>query len=278
MKYEVSVVRTFSAAHALRGYRGKCENLHGHNWRVVVSVSGYGLGKTGMLLDFTDLKSFVELVLAELDHKNLNDVSPFNKINPTAENIAAYICVELKKQLPSGVSLSNVEVWESETSSARCSFTENEGKDGITAVDTGAQESRIKKRINDLKKTVYYAATLTVLIILGFAAATFVRFNVLGQRNSNEAVLKQAREAKIDCRDVIKNPGKYTGKPVEWRCRYLSGSKGIIAGSDVQIEIQGIKTSNVKTGKMFAYTVLGKIVSVHDNIITVEGIDLYQTE
>ena len=121
MKYEISVERTFSAAHALRGYKGKCENLHGHNWRIRVSVNGQKLDKMGMLVDFTDLKSALDAVLKKLDHTNLNDINPFNTINPTAENIAAYIHDGLKKyQLPQ-IKISGVEVWESETSSAKYS-------------------------------------------------------------------------------------------------------------------------------------------------------------
>jgi 6-pyruvoyltetrahydropterin/6-carboxytetrahydropterin synthase len=121
MKYEISVERTFSAAHALRGYKGKCENLHGHNWRVKVCVSGQKLDKTGMLVDFTDLKSAVDAVLTKLDHVNLNEVSPFNNTNPTAENIASYIYDGLAKYRLPQIKISYVEVWESETSSAKYS-------------------------------------------------------------------------------------------------------------------------------------------------------------
>jgi 6-pyruvoyltetrahydropterin/6-carboxytetrahydropterin synthase len=121
MKYEISVEKTFSAAHALREYKGKCENLHGHNWRIRVSVTGQKLDKMGMLVDFTDLKSALDAVLKKLDHTNLNDVNPFNTVNPTAENIAAYIYEGLKKyQLPQ-IKISSVEVWESESSSAKYS-------------------------------------------------------------------------------------------------------------------------------------------------------------
>jgi len=121
MKYEISVERTFSAAHALREYKGKCENLHGHNWRIRVSVAGQKLDKMGMLVDFTDLKAALDAVLKKLDHTNLNDVNPFTTLNPTAENIAAYIYEGIMKyQLPH-IKISSVEVWESETSSAKYS-------------------------------------------------------------------------------------------------------------------------------------------------------------
>lgn len=121
MKYEISVERTFSAAHALRGYKGKCENLHGHNWKVRVTVSGQKLDKTGMLVDFTDLKSAVDAVLAKLDHTNLNEVPPFNASNPTAENLAAFVYNGLAKYRLPHIKISCVEVWESDTSSAKYS-------------------------------------------------------------------------------------------------------------------------------------------------------------
>lgn len=119
--YEISVIKTFSAAHALREYKGKCENLHGHNWKVKVAVSGNQLGQAGMLLDFTELKSLLDEALSALDHKNLNEVNPFDKTNPTAENIAAFIYAHLKAKAPAGTVLSYVEVWESDTSSAKYS-------------------------------------------------------------------------------------------------------------------------------------------------------------
>jgi 6-pyruvoyltetrahydropterin/6-carboxytetrahydropterin synthase len=123
MKYTISVERTFSAAHALRGYQGRCEHLHGHNWKVKANLSGGKLNATGMLLDFTELKAIMGKILAHLDHQYLNEVPPFTKINPTAEHIASYILKELKQELRSlkvrGIGAAAVEVWESETSSAR---------------------------------------------------------------------------------------------------------------------------------------------------------------
>jgi len=98
MKYRVSVVRGFSAAHALRGYKGKCEKLHGHNWKIKASLTAAKLDKTGMAMDFTDIKSALDGVLAKLDHSYLNETSPFDKINPTAENIAEYIYVGCQKR------------------------------------------------------------------------------------------------------------------------------------------------------------------------------------
>ncbi len=89
--YKVTILADFSSAHMLRGYKGKCENLHGHNWKVEVSVYSKKLDKLGMVIDFKDLKKAVYGVLEELDHKNLNDLKYFKKVNPTSENIAKYI-------------------------------------------------------------------------------------------------------------------------------------------------------------------------------------------
>ncbi len=121
MKYKVSVIRGFSAAHALRGYKGKCEKLHGHNWKIKASLVSNKLDKTGMAMDFTDIKDLLDMVIAKLDHSYLNETPPFNKTNPTAENIAEYIFRQLSKQLPKGVKTFEVEVWESDTSSAAVS-------------------------------------------------------------------------------------------------------------------------------------------------------------
>ena len=118
MNYAVSVQRTFSAAHALREYRGRCEKLHGHNWRVRVALSGKKLDRTGMLVDFTDIKRILDDVLGSLDHAFLNEVPPFDKVNPTAENIACFVFKRMKTRIPAGAKVSAVEVWESETTSA----------------------------------------------------------------------------------------------------------------------------------------------------------------
>ena len=121
MKYKISVTRFFSAAHNLRNFKGKCEKLHGHNWKVKVTLSGTGLNKTGMLMDFTDLKAVVDSVLSRLDHVYLNEVTPFDKTNPTAENIAEHIFSAVKKKIKAGIRVEEVEVWESEYSSATVS-------------------------------------------------------------------------------------------------------------------------------------------------------------
>ena len=118
MNYKLSVTKGFASAHCLREYKGKCENTHGHNWKVRAAFCGTQLDKTGMLIDFTDLKAGLEKIMAYLDHKFLNETPPFDKINPTAENIAAYIFEELKKAETATAKVAEVEVWESETSSA----------------------------------------------------------------------------------------------------------------------------------------------------------------
>lgn len=121
MNYKVSVTRTFSAAHALRGYQGRCERLHGHNWKIRVALASKKLDRIGMVVDFTEMRSQLDGVLACLDHRFLNEVPPFDKVNPTAENIAAHIFNRMKKLMPKGVTVAEVEVWESDTSSATVS-------------------------------------------------------------------------------------------------------------------------------------------------------------
>ena len=89
----------FAAAHVLRGYDGACARIHGHNWRVEVRVLAQALGGSGMAIDFRELTAMVEQVTAVLDHQLLNDVPPFTEVNPTAENVAAYIFQTLAAKL-----------------------------------------------------------------------------------------------------------------------------------------------------------------------------------
>jgi len=119
--YEVSVEETFSAAHQLRNYRGKCENLHGHNYKVLVVATGPELDASGLLYDFASLKHALRAVIRALDHTFLNELPPFDKLNPSAENLARFIHDEtLRGMEPSsnGATLARVTVWETETSSA----------------------------------------------------------------------------------------------------------------------------------------------------------------
>jgi 6-pyruvoyltetrahydropterin/6-carboxytetrahydropterin synthase len=111
--YQVSVEGHFDAAHFLREYGGKCENLHGHRFKVVVSLKATRLNKIGLAYDFVELKRHLGEVLSRFDHTSLNEVPPFDKINPSSENIAATIYDELKGRFSGGVTLSSVEVWES---------------------------------------------------------------------------------------------------------------------------------------------------------------------
>jgi 6-pyruvoyltetrahydropterin/6-carboxytetrahydropterin synthase len=113
--YSIKVEADFSAAHNLRGYKGKCEALHGHNWKVEVVVSRRLLDKSGMVLDFKILKSRIYKVLEKLDHGYLNKIPYFKTNNPTSENIARYIFDCLKRNIPG---LQSVTVWESHNSCA----------------------------------------------------------------------------------------------------------------------------------------------------------------
>ena len=111
--YQVSVEGHFDAAHFLREYGGKCENLHGHRFTVVVSLKAERLNKVGLAYDFTELRRHLNEVLERFDHTSLNELKPFDKINPSSENIAREIYDQVQKRLSEGVLLSNVEVWES---------------------------------------------------------------------------------------------------------------------------------------------------------------------
>ncbi len=101
----------------MRNYHGKCENLHGHNYRVQVAIEGAELDENGLLWDFADLKGRLRATSAYLDHQYLNELKPFDQINPSAENLAKFICEEIQKDL-TGVAVSWVKVWETDTSAA----------------------------------------------------------------------------------------------------------------------------------------------------------------
>jgi 6-pyruvoyltetrahydropterin/6-carboxytetrahydropterin synthase len=118
--FEVTIEESFAAGHALRNYRGKCENVHGHNYRCQVSLQGDQLDETGLLVDFVELKRVVHSVLDVLDHQWLNDLPPFDKLNPSAENISKYIYDEVKsglKHVPTA-RIASVKLWETDTASA----------------------------------------------------------------------------------------------------------------------------------------------------------------
>lgn len=117
--FEVSVCMNFSSAHNLRGYKGKCEALHGHNWKVELSLGADALDRTGMVEDFTLIKEKLKSVLSLLDHKYLNSLSYFKRINPTSENIARFIYLKMAERMKKEpLKVIFVKVWETETSYA----------------------------------------------------------------------------------------------------------------------------------------------------------------
>lgn len=117
--YKLMVSASFAAAHQLRGYRGKCESLHGHNWRVQLYVTAEQVNEVGLALDFKDLKRCLHEILQPLDHTNLNALPPFEEHNPSSENIAQYIFERACERLQgSSVQVSSVRVWESDSAYA----------------------------------------------------------------------------------------------------------------------------------------------------------------
>ncbi len=117
--YEIKIEEYFAAAHNLRGYKGQCEALHGHNWKVEVVVRADRLDDTGLALDFHELKEATRKVLAELDHAYLNDLPAFQRANPSSERIAEYILKEVARRIDrEGVRVHRVTAWESERACA----------------------------------------------------------------------------------------------------------------------------------------------------------------
>ncbi|MFW6189288.1 MAG: 6-carboxytetrahydropterin synthase QueD [Planctomycetota bacterium] len=131
--YELFIEDHFSAAHNLREYRGECESLHGHNWRVKVGLAAEELDGMGMVLDFRELKSALGEVLEALDHQYLNETPPFDEINPTTENMSRHIAERLADRLPRRVSIRRVTCWESD----RCSASYLPGGHGPPAGEVG---------------------------------------------------------------------------------------------------------------------------------------------
>lgn len=117
--FELTIETGFSAAHQLRGYKGKCEKLHGHNWKVQVHVIAERLNEIDIAIDFHELKNLTDEIIAPLDHSILNEIFPFTEKNPSSENIAKWIYDSLRKKINNdNIHLSGVTVWESETASA----------------------------------------------------------------------------------------------------------------------------------------------------------------
>lgn len=111
--YKISIETHFAASHQLHGYQGPCKTLHGHTWRVRVEVKSDRIDDIGISVDFKDLKRLTHDVIERLDHKHINDIPPFDRENPTAENLARYIYGEVKQRLPGGVNMVEVVLWES---------------------------------------------------------------------------------------------------------------------------------------------------------------------
>jgi 6-pyruvoyltetrahydropterin/6-carboxytetrahydropterin synthase len=117
--FELMIETNFSAAHQLRGYKGECERLHGHNYKVHVHVVAERLNEIDIAVDFHEIKRIADEVVAPLDHVLLNEVFPFTEKNPSAENVAKWVYDSIKKKVNNdNARLSAVTVWESETSSA----------------------------------------------------------------------------------------------------------------------------------------------------------------
>ncbi|MBV8052835.1 MAG: 6-carboxytetrahydropterin synthase QueD [Acidobacteriaceae bacterium] len=120
--FEVTVEDSFAAGHYLRNYKGKCENPHGHNYKVRITLCGKELDKAGLLLDFKDLREVMKFVIERLDHQMINDIEPFTSLNPSAENLAKYFYDEANTRLQGGthgrVRVKNVTIFETDTTTA----------------------------------------------------------------------------------------------------------------------------------------------------------------
>ncbi|MGO9210911.1 MAG: 6-carboxytetrahydropterin synthase QueD [Terriglobales bacterium] len=120
--FHVTVEDTFAAGHYLRNYRGKCENPHGHNYKVRVTLYGEELDRAGLLLDFKDLKDVMRDTVDRLDHQMINDLEPFTVLNPSAENLAKYFYDQTQEKLRAAtngrVRVKDVTVWETDTTTA----------------------------------------------------------------------------------------------------------------------------------------------------------------
>jgi 6-pyruvoyltetrahydropterin/6-carboxytetrahydropterin synthase len=117
--YELKIVSQFAAAHQLREYEGKCEEVHGHNWKIEVCITGTRLDKTGLLIDFKAIKEATNRILDELDHRFLNELDAFRTLNPTSENIARLLFESLSQEIDTqDVKVTKVTAWESDSACA----------------------------------------------------------------------------------------------------------------------------------------------------------------
>lgn len=123
--FEVTVEDTFAAGHYLRNYKGKCEKPHGHNYKVRITLAGRELDKAGLLLDFKDLREVIKHVIDRLDHQMINDLEPFTRVNPSAENLAKYFYDETNARLSGSaegrVRVKDVTVFETDSTTAKYS-------------------------------------------------------------------------------------------------------------------------------------------------------------
>jgi 6-pyruvoyltetrahydropterin/6-carboxytetrahydropterin synthase len=125
--YTLTVEETFAAAHQLRGYRGKCENMHGHTWKAALSVAGEKLNDIGLLVDFQEIKAVLREITAMFDHKDINGVQPFDAINPSSENLSKFFYDEAVKRFATqtpALKVVSAAVWESPVS--YCVYTESD--------------------------------------------------------------------------------------------------------------------------------------------------------
>ncbi|MCP4606450.1 MAG: 6-carboxytetrahydropterin synthase QueD [Proteobacteria bacterium] len=118
--FQISRDCVFSASHQLRGYKGKCERLHGHNWRVRVHLAANALDESGMVIDFHDLDRIMTEAIEPFEHQHLNEIPPFNEINPSAENMALIICERVQERIQDPmINIHCCDVWENDLSMAR---------------------------------------------------------------------------------------------------------------------------------------------------------------
>jgi len=114
-QYTLKILTEFASAHTLRDYPGACSRMHGHNWKVELEVVAKSLNETGMVIDFKQMKSAANEVCDQLDHRYLNEIEPFTEINPTAENIAAWLYGEISKKINNEqAKISSLTLWETD--------------------------------------------------------------------------------------------------------------------------------------------------------------------
>jgi 6-pyruvoyltetrahydropterin/6-carboxytetrahydropterin synthase len=123
--YTLKILTDFASAHTLRGYPGECRRMHGHNWKLEVEITAQALDQHGMAIDFKVIKRSTRELCAQLDHRYLNDIPPFDRINPTAENLATFFYHGLREKLnDERVQVSAITLWETERACVR--YTEDE--------------------------------------------------------------------------------------------------------------------------------------------------------